>query len=41
MEKKWYAFDKSFVLNDLNSRYDGLSSNEAKERIKKYGKRRF
>ena len=38
MEKKWYAFDKSFVLNDLNSRYDGLSSNEAKERIKKYGK---
>ena len=38
MEKKWYAFDKSFVLNDLNSRYDGLSSNEAKERIRKYGK---
>ena len=38
MEKKWYALDKSFVLNDLNSKYDGLSSNEARERIKKYGK---
>ena len=38
MEDKWYAFDKSFVINDLKSDYNGLSTMEAKERITKYGK---
>lgn len=38
MEKKWYGLDKSFVLNDLSSNYNGLSSIEAISRIKKYGK---
>ena len=38
MENKWYAIDKTFVINDLNSDYNGLTSLEAKERIIKYGK---
>lgn len=38
MENKWYAIDKTFVINDLNSSYNGLTSLEAKERIIKYGK---
>ncbi len=38
MEDKWYAIDKSFVINDLKSDYNGLSTIEAKERITKYGK---
>ena len=38
MEDKWYAIDKSFVINDLKSDYNGLSTIEVKERITKYGK---
>ena len=38
MENKWYAIDKTFVINDLSSDYNGLTSLEAKERIIKYGK---
>ena len=38
MENKWYAIDKTFVISTLNSNYNGLSREEAKERIKKYGK---
>lgn len=38
MEKKWYSLDKSFVLNEVSSNYDGLSSKEAEDRIIKYGK---
>ena len=38
MENKWYAIDKTFVINDLKSDYNGLTSLEAKERIIKYGK---
>ncbi len=37
MENKWYAIDKTFVINDLKSDYNGLTSLEAKERIIKYG----
>lgn len=38
MEKKWYALDKSFVLNELDTTNEGLSTIEANERIKKYGR---
>ena len=38
MEKNWHALDKTFVLNNLDSNYNGLSTKEANERLKKYGR---
>lgn len=38
MNKKWYAIDKTFVINELNSNYNGLNEEESKERLIKYGK---
>ena len=38
MEKNWHALDKTFVLNNLDSNYNGLSTKEAYERLKKYGR---
>lgn len=38
MEKKWYSLDKNFVLSEVSSNYNGISSEDARKRIIKYGK---
>lgn len=38
MEKKWYSLDKNFVLSEVSSNFNGISSEDANKRIIKYGK---
>ena len=37
MEKKYYNLDINDICNDLKSSINGLSNNEAKERLEKIG----